>query len=474
MIHSGLVNQRRGGGFEKGYPNQRNNHPRDQEMRPWVSGFDLPVMEKSQYATPSAPEGSSKVGVVVKPQAQVFYNDIFGKSLSPSAKYYLSQLVKRVARGGGGLGGGGTDGGGGPGGMGGPQRPTGPSIPPPGQVPVPGVPVEAPGQGPGEQMPQLMQESDGEPVDLGDYNVADLDTELQAEVEFEDIFDTTVPHVHEEDVTSAGPTTNGPTRIYPEVASDFHAGSSDRSNSFNAETGSSYKSVFDTAANALSTTGKVAGAVLTHTKILPALLQVLPEKYAGPALALTRKIEDMQTHLGRLAEDYVVVPVARKIAGAVKENVAKAVTRGTKRAYDAATRVAGLAQAQGPATFDTALQQGNIPVDQIEKIIRETFGDLNERGMEAFIQKNIETARMAVSDRLVGEAQLMRAGQAAAASRVSSIAQFFVRLVAFIAFSNFVPRDRAMQIANNYARGAPGSRLRPIAALRPVQRLGFQ
>lgn len=219
MIHSGLVNQRRGGGFEKGYPNQRNNHPRDQEMRPWVSGFDLPVMEKSQYATPSAPEGSSKVGVTVKPQAQVFYNDIFGKSLSPSAKYYLSQLVKRVQRGGG--VGGGTDGGGGPGGMGGPQRPTGPSLPPPGQLPVPGVPTEAPGGGPGEPEPQLLQDAGDQEVPLGDYQIADLDTELQAEVEYEDIFyDANGEPQHERtrpaEVTSAGPTT-------------------DRTNTFNAE-----------------------------------------------------------------------------------------------------------------------------------------------------------------------------------------------------------------------------------------------
>ena len=227
MIHSGLVNQRRGGGFEKGYPNQRVNHPRDQEIRPWVSGFDLPVMEKSQYATPSAPEGTSKVGVPVKASAQVFYNDIFGKSLSPSAKYYLSLLVKRVARGGN-LGGGGTDGGGGPGGMGGPQRPTGPSVPPPGQLPVPGVPTEGPGQGPGEQMPQLFAEEDDTDINadvpLGDYTIANLMSEERAEVEFQDIFydangepqhDRTLPA----EVTSVGPTTS----------------SEERANSFNAE-----------------------------------------------------------------------------------------------------------------------------------------------------------------------------------------------------------------------------------------------
>ncbi len=472
MIHSGLVNQRRGGGFERGYPNQRVNHPRDQEVRPWVSGFDLPVMEKSQYATPSAPEGTSKVGVEVVAPAQVFYENIFGKTASPDAKYYLSQLIKRIQRGGG--VGRGTDGGGGPGGMGGPQRPTGPVVPPPGQLPIPGAPVEAPGGGPGEPEPVIVQDVDDQQVPLGDYTIADLQTEMEAEVEFDDVFDTRVPHVHGEDVTSAGPTTGG-SRLYPELPTEFEGGLV-RTNAFNADTGSSYRSVFDAAANALSTTAKV-GAVLPQSQMLrTALLQALPEKYAGPALALTRKIEDMQTKLGRTLEDYVVVPAARAIAGPIKENLGKAITRGTKRAYDAAARVAGLAERPqlGPATFDTAIRQGNVPVDQIEKIIRETFGDLNERGMEAFIQKNIETARMGVSDRLVGETQLMRAAQGVAGSRIGNIAQLFVRLVAFIAFSNFVPRDQAMQIANNFARGAPGSRLRPIATLRAPQRYGFQ
>jgi len=229
MIHSGLVNQRRGGGFERGYPNQRVNHPRDQEVRPWVSGFDLPVMEKSQYATPSAPEGSSKVGVPVKASAQVFYNDIFGKSLSPSGKYYLSQLVKRVVRGGG-LGGGGTDGGGGPGGMGGPQRPTGPNIPPPGQLPIPGAPVEAPGGGPGEPEPVIVQDVDDQQVPLGNYELADLQTEMQAEVEYEDVFyDAEGEPQHDRtkksEVTSAGPTTdrtdsfNAERRKYPSLLS---------------------------------------------------------------------------------------------------------------------------------------------------------------------------------------------------------------------------------------------------------------
>ena len=191
MIHSGLVNQRRGGGFEKGYPSQRNNHPRDYTMRPWVSGFDLPIIEKSQYATPAAPKNSSKIGVPVKASAEVAYRDIFGKTASPDVKYYLSQLVKRVARGGG-VGGVGTDGGSGPTGMTIGQRPTAPPSqrPPPGQPQPPQGPYLPP-QTPVDDVPMLMQESEaGSPVDLGAYSIPDLDTEMAAEVNFESIFQT--------------------------------------------------------------------------------------------------------------------------------------------------------------------------------------------------------------------------------------------------------------------------------------------
>ena len=219
MIHSGLVNQRRGG-YEQGYPFQRNNHPRDQTIRPWVSGFDLPVMEKSAYATPSAPTGSTKIGVPVKASAEVMYKDIFGKTASPDVKFYLAQLVKRVARGGG-AGGLAPDGGNGPTGMGGGQRPTAdPSQGiPPGQLPppqtpnippqTPNIPPQTPNippQPPVQQMPQLIQESvSGSPnLSLGDYNIADLEHELDAEVEFEDIFYDAIgepQHSHTNDVT---------------------------------------------------------------------------------------------------------------------------------------------------------------------------------------------------------------------------------------------------------------------------------
>jgi len=198
MIRSGLVSQHKAR-FESGFPHQRNNHPRNETIRPWVSGFDLPVMEKSTYATPYDPDGASKTGIAVKTSASIKYKDIFGKTASPDTKYYLAQLVKRLSRGGGGLGGGGYDTGGGPGGMGGPQRPVGATIPPPGQNPTPGLPVEAPGQAPGVpqptpgQTPSLMGESDtstNEENDMveNDIDIINLQEEMNAEIEFEDIF----------------------------------------------------------------------------------------------------------------------------------------------------------------------------------------------------------------------------------------------------------------------------------------------
>lgn len=189
MIHSGLVNQRRGGGFERGYPNQRNNHPRDQTIRPFVSGFDLPIIEKSQYATPEI-KGASRVGVPVSVNAQTRYKDIFGKTASPDVKYYLSQLVKRVARGGG-VPGPGTDGGAGPTGMISGQRPTAaPSqTAPPGQPGLPQGPYLPPDTTAQNGMPMLITESEaGSPT--GEYPIADLDVEMGAEVQFESIFET--------------------------------------------------------------------------------------------------------------------------------------------------------------------------------------------------------------------------------------------------------------------------------------------
>ena len=192
MIRSGLVSQHKAR-FESGFPHQRNNHPRNETIRPWVSGFDLPVMEKSTYATPYDPDGASKTGIAVKTSASIKYKDIFGKTASPDTKYYLAQLVKRLSRGGGGLGGGGYDTGGGPGGMGGPQRPVGATIPPPGQNPTPGLPVEAPGQAPGVPQPtpsppSLMGETDTSPdIDM-EYEMVTMNDEMNAEVQFENIF----------------------------------------------------------------------------------------------------------------------------------------------------------------------------------------------------------------------------------------------------------------------------------------------
>lgn len=233
MIRSGLVIQDKAG-FGTGFPSQRNNHPRNETIRPWVSGFDLPVIEKSTYATPYDPDGASKTGIAVKTSASIKYKDIFGKTASPDTKYYLAQLVKRLSRGGGGLGGGGYDTGGGPGGMGGPQRPVGATIPPPGQNPTPGLPVEAPGQAPGVpqptpgQTPSLMGESEADTspdIDIWHDPVppVTLDEELNAEVQFDDIF--------------YNPIDNG--NVLPIIENPM----SDRTDSFNADRERQYESL---------------------------------------------------------------------------------------------------------------------------------------------------------------------------------------------------------------------------------------
>jgi hypothetical protein len=123
MITSGLVNQKRAR-FDNGFIHQRDVNARDTTIRPYQSGVDMPIVDKSSYASPS-PTEFTKQGTRVKTQAQVFYNDIFGKNVTPTQRIYLFNMLQRLTRGGGGLGGGGTAPTPGPGGMGGGGRPTG-------------------------------------------------------------------------------------------------------------------------------------------------------------------------------------------------------------------------------------------------------------------------------------------------------------------------------------------------------------
>lgn len=81
MIRSGLVNVRRGGGFEQGYPHQRDNTPRDEIVRPYVDGFDTGMGEPTNMTV-----------IVPKPVA---YTDIFSKKATPDERLYLLGMVQK-------------------------------------------------------------------------------------------------------------------------------------------------------------------------------------------------------------------------------------------------------------------------------------------------------------------------------------------------------------------------------------------
>lgn len=81
MIRSGLVNNRRGGGFENGYTHQRDNTPRDEIVRPYVDGFDTGMGTPTNFSF-----------VVPKP---VTYADIFSKRATPDERLYLLKMVQK-------------------------------------------------------------------------------------------------------------------------------------------------------------------------------------------------------------------------------------------------------------------------------------------------------------------------------------------------------------------------------------------
>jgi hypothetical protein len=81
MIRSGLVNTRRGGGFENGYPHQRDNTPRDEIVRPYVDGFDTGMGKPTDFSF-----------VVPTP---VKYTDIFSKRATPDERLYLLKMVQK-------------------------------------------------------------------------------------------------------------------------------------------------------------------------------------------------------------------------------------------------------------------------------------------------------------------------------------------------------------------------------------------
>jgi len=80
MIRSGLVNQRKGGGFEEGYPHERDAR-NIYDIRPYVDSTDTGFQKPSDFS-------------IIIPKA-VSYAHIFSKKLTPSEKVFLARQVKR-------------------------------------------------------------------------------------------------------------------------------------------------------------------------------------------------------------------------------------------------------------------------------------------------------------------------------------------------------------------------------------------
>lgn len=89
MITSGLVNQRRGGGFQNGYPHQL--PAKSEFIRPYVSIVDKTILTPSSLTDPMQYET-----IVPSP---VIYDDIFGKKATPDERLYvLRQIQQGIAQ----------------------------------------------------------------------------------------------------------------------------------------------------------------------------------------------------------------------------------------------------------------------------------------------------------------------------------------------------------------------------------------
>lgn len=86
MITSGLVNQKRGGGFQKGYPHERDPHPNEEFIRPYVA-------EDKTILTPSSFSKPQKYKAVVP--APVEYNHIFGKKTTADERLYILKQIQQ-------------------------------------------------------------------------------------------------------------------------------------------------------------------------------------------------------------------------------------------------------------------------------------------------------------------------------------------------------------------------------------------
>jgi len=87
MIKSGYVNQKRGGGFEQGYPSQKYPKGRDEFIRPYVDNTDETILRKSSYSNPM-----DYKNVTPSP---VQYNDIFRKKPTPDERLYILKQIQQ-------------------------------------------------------------------------------------------------------------------------------------------------------------------------------------------------------------------------------------------------------------------------------------------------------------------------------------------------------------------------------------------
>lgn len=87
MIKSGLVNQKRGGGFEQGYPSQKYPRGRDEFIRPYVDNSDPTILRKSEFSDPMAYKAITP--------SPVQYNDIFRKKPTPDERLYILKQIQQ-------------------------------------------------------------------------------------------------------------------------------------------------------------------------------------------------------------------------------------------------------------------------------------------------------------------------------------------------------------------------------------------
>lgn len=90
MLRSGLVNQHRAR-FEEGFPHERNNHPRDILIRPFVQTEIYPILKRGRYTEPELPVNDPNP---VQPK----YIDIFGKKTTPDERIYLYKEFFNAAK----------------------------------------------------------------------------------------------------------------------------------------------------------------------------------------------------------------------------------------------------------------------------------------------------------------------------------------------------------------------------------------